>query len=131
MADSRNAANIRFDDVGLAPTALSGQWTRAGRCWNRCWIAVAWRIAAEMMGCALEAFERTVAYLKEREQFGVPIGTFQALQHRAAHMQAEIELCRSVVLQALSAVDDDTGAVAAAGQPGQGQAERTGKARHQ
>ncbi len=63
-------------------------------------------MAAEMMGSALEAFERTVAYLKEREQFGVLIGTFQALQHRAAHMQSEIELCRSVVLQALSTVDD-------------------------
>jgi alkylation response protein AidB-like acyl-CoA dehydrogenase len=59
-----------------------------------------------MLGGALEVFERTVAYLKEREQFGVPIGSFQALQHRAAHMQAEIELCRSVVLQALSAVDE-------------------------
>jgi acyl-CoA dehydrogenase len=59
-----------------------------------------------MMGYALECFERTVAYLKEREQFGVLIGTFQALQHRAAHMQAEIELCRSVVLQALSSVDE-------------------------
>lgn len=47
-----------------------------------------------------------MAYLKEREQFGVPIGSFQALQHRAARMQAELELCRSVVLQALSAVDE-------------------------
>ena len=63
-------------------------------------------MAAEMMGCALEAFERTVAYLKEREQFGALIGSFQALQHRAAHMQADIELCRSVLLQALSSIDD-------------------------
>jgi alkylation response protein AidB-like acyl-CoA dehydrogenase len=59
-----------------------------------------------MMGCALEAFDRTVAYLKEREQFGALIGSFQALQHRAAHIQSEIELCRSVLLQALSTVDD-------------------------
>jgi acyl-CoA dehydrogenase len=66
-------------------------------------------LAAEMMGCALEAFERTVAYLKQREQFGVPIGSFQALQHRAAQMQADIELCRSVLLQALSAVDETPG----------------------
>ena len=63
-------------------------------------------IAAEMMGLSLEAFERTVAYLKEREQFGALIGSFQALQHRAAQMQAEIELCRSVLLQTLSAVDE-------------------------
>jgi alkylation response protein AidB-like acyl-CoA dehydrogenase len=63
-------------------------------------------IAAEMMGSALEAFDRTVEYLKEREQFGALIGSFQALQHRKAHMQSEIELCRSVLLQALSTVDD-------------------------
>jgi alkylation response protein AidB-like acyl-CoA dehydrogenase len=39
-----------------------------------------------------EAFERTVAYLKERVQFDVPIGSFQALQHRAARLYVEIEL---------------------------------------
>jgi acyl-CoA dehydrogenase len=59
-----------------------------------------------MMGLSLEAFERTIAYLKEREQFGVLIGSFQALQHRAAKMQADIELCRSVLLQTLTAVDE-------------------------
>ena len=63
-------------------------------------------LAAEMLGLSMECFERTVAYLKQREQFGALIGSFQALQHRAAHMQAEIELCRSVLLQALSTVDD-------------------------
>lgn len=106
MADSRNAANLDFDDVRVTADAIIGE---AGNGWplleavlDRGRIA----IAAEMMGCALEAFERTVAYLKEREQFGVRIGSFQALQHRAAQMQAEFELCRSVLLQALSAVDD-------------------------
>jgi acyl-CoA dehydrogenase len=106
MADSRNAANLDFDDVRVTADAVIGE---AGNGWplleavlDRGRIA----IAAEMMGCALEAFERTVAYLKEREQFGVRIGSFQALQHRAAHLQAEFELCRSVLLQALSAVDD-------------------------
>ena len=106
MADSRNAANIRFDNVQVAADALIGE---AGNAWpvleqvlDRGRVAM----AAEMMGLALEAFERTVAYLKEREQFGAPIGSFQALQHRAAQMQAEIELCRSVLLQALTAVDE-------------------------
>ena len=106
MADSRNAANIRFDNVQVAADALIGE---AGKAWpvleqvlDRGRVAM----AAEMMGLALEAFERTVAYLKEREQFGAPIGSFQALQHRAAQMQAEIELCRSVLLQALTAVDE-------------------------
>jgi len=106
MVDSRNAANLRLDDVRVGADALIGQ---PGRAWeilepvlDRGRVA----IAAEMMGCSLEAFERTVAYLKEREQFGAPIGSFQGLQHRAAQMQADIELCRSILLQAASAVDE-------------------------
>jgi alkylation response protein AidB-like acyl-CoA dehydrogenase len=63
-------------------------------------------MAAEMLGGALECFERTITYLKEREQFGVKIGTFQALKHRAAIMYTELELSKSVVLDALSAIDE-------------------------
>ena len=47
-----------------------------------------------------------MAYLKERRQFNALIGSFQALQHRAARIQADIELCRSILLQTLSAVDE-------------------------
>ncbi len=64
-------------------------------------------MAAEMLGIAQETFERTMQYLKERKQFGVPIGVFQALQHRAAILFGEIELCKSAVLKALQAIDDD------------------------
>lgn len=106
MADSRNAANISFDNVSVPASTLLGEqdkgWTVLEPVLDRGRIA----IAAEMMGLALEAFDRTVEYLKEREQFGALIGSFQALQHRAAHMQSEIELSRSVILQALSTVDD-------------------------
>jgi len=65
-------------------------------------------IAAEMLGIAQETFDRTVQYLKERKQFGVPIGVFQALQHRAATLFGEIELCKSVVLKALQAIDENS-----------------------
>jgi acyl-CoA dehydrogenase len=106
MADSRNAAHIRLENARVGADRLLGA---VGRGWDileqvldRGRVA----LAAEMMGSGLEAFERTVAYLKEREQFGVPIGSFQALQHRAAQMQADLELCRSVLLQALTAVDE-------------------------
>lgn len=58
-----------------------------------------------MLGAAGEAFSRTVAYIKERRQFGRPVGSFQALQHRAAHLHAETELGRSIVLKALQALD--------------------------
>ena len=60
-----------------------------------------------MLGGIRATFERTIDYLKQREQFGALIGSFQALQHRAAHMFSEIELCHSVVLEACSAVDDN------------------------
>jgi len=106
MLDSRNAANVVFTDVSVPSNSVLGEvdqgWAVLDAVLDRGRVA----IAAEMMGYALECFERTVVYLKEREQFGALIGSFQALQHRAAHMQSELELCRSVLLQALSTVDD-------------------------
>jgi len=106
MADSRNAANVRLDGVRVGADRVIGDvgqgWQVLEPTLDRGRVA----IAAEMMGYALECFDRTVAYLKEREQFGVLIGSFQGLQHRAAHMQSELELARSVLLQALSTVDD-------------------------
>lgn len=106
MADSRNAANISFDNVVIPANQVIGAvdeaWSILEQVLDRGRIAM----AAEMMGYALECFERTIEYLKEREQFDALIGSFQALQHRAAHMQSEVELARSVILQALATVDD-------------------------
>lgn len=112
MADSRNAANIVFDQVNVPADALLGA---AGQGWpvleavlDRARIA----LAAEMLGNCWETFNRTVEYLKQREQFGVKIGSFQALQHRAANLYAELEMATSVVLQACASVDDDPQQVA-------------------
>ncbi len=106
MADSRNAANIEFSDVRVSAANLLGEldsgWAVLEPTLDRARVA----LAAEMLGSAWEAFERTVEYLKERDQFGVKIGTFQGLQHRASLMFMELEMAKSVVLQALSAVDD-------------------------
>jgi alkylation response protein AidB-like acyl-CoA dehydrogenase len=60
-----------------------------------------------MLGSMDEVFERTVAYLKQCEQFGTVIGSFQGLKHRAARCFIEIELARSSVLAAARAVDAD------------------------
>ena len=65
-------------------------------------------LCAEMLGGMAQAFDLTVAYLKEREQFGTRIGTFQGLKHRAAELHIEIELARSSVMAAARAVDDDS-----------------------
>ena len=105
MADSRGAAAIDFD-LEVGSDALIGE---LGKAWpvlepalDRGRIC----LAAEMLGSAQECFQRTVEYLKERSQFGVKIGSFQALQHRASLMYIELELAKSVVLDALSSIDD-------------------------
>ena len=107
MADSHNAANLSFENVQVAAAHLLGEvdagWAILEPTLDRARVA----LAAEMLGSAWEAFERTVEYLKERDQFGAKIGSFQALQHRASKMFIELELARSVVLQALSTVDDN------------------------
>ncbi|MEL7129371.1 MAG: acyl-CoA dehydrogenase family protein, partial [Pseudomonadota bacterium] len=59
------------------------------------------------------AFEMTLDYLQTRKQFGQLIGSFQALQHRAAIMFTELELTRSAVVAALSAIDAGRADVAA------------------
>ena len=63
-------------------------------------------VAAEQFGLALQAFETTLDYLKTRVQFGQVIGTFQALQHRAAKLFTEIQLTRPCIEQALFALDE-------------------------
>ena len=64
-------------------------------------------LASEMLGSMQAAFEKTMDYIKEREQFGNKIGKNQSLQHRAALLFCEIELCKSIVLKALKAIDND------------------------
>lgn len=68
--------------------------------------------AAELLGVTETAQEMTIEYLKTREQFGRPIGSFQALQHRAVDNHAAIEMCRSLVYQAARAMDSGRGAPA-------------------
>ena len=106
MMDSRNAANIEFNNVRADADSLLGEvnkgWAVLEPVLDRTRVA----LAAEMLGSAWEAFDRTVEYLKQRVQFGVKIGSFQGLQHRASLMLMELEMGRSVVMQALSSVDD-------------------------
>ena len=103
MADSRNASNISFAN---APGTLLGSLDQGADVLDPALDVARIGLASEMLGSLQECFERTVEYLKERKQFGVAIGSFQALKHRAANMFCEIELSKSCVLEALTALDE-------------------------
>ena len=106
MADSRNYANIYFNNVEVnAKNILSDQETGGETAENILDIGRI-AIASEMLGNAEAAFETTLDYLKQRKQFGVLIGSFQALQHRAAEMFCELELTKSSVMAAIKAADE-------------------------
>lgn len=117
MVDSRQYGFLDLNDLRLPGNALMGD---AGEAWEgleRCLDIVAAGCAAELLGLSLEAFERSMHYLRERRQFGRAIGAFQGLQHRAAALFAELELARSIVLRALHAIDaeaDDLSLLASA-----------------
>ena len=106
MVDSRNAANVDLDHVAVGSDALLGGEGRGADVLDPALDIARIGLCAEMLGAAEECFERTVQYLKDREQFGVPIGSFQALKHRAANMFCELELSKSCVLEALTALDE-------------------------
>ena len=123
--DSRNSARIKFENVTAVDAlgeagkgfALLEHALNAGRA----------GVSAELLGVAGESFDRTVAYLKERKQFGKPIGAFQALQHRAAHLFGEIELLRSLVLAACVALDKSPDSAGSAGSAAKYKACEVGK----
>ena len=106
MVDSRNAANLELRGLRVGRDALIGALGGGAQLLDATLDIARIGLAAEMLGGARECFERTLGYLKTREQFGVPIGTFQALQHRAANAFCEIELAQSCVLEALTALDE-------------------------
>jgi alkylation response protein AidB-like acyl-CoA dehydrogenase len=107
-ADNRITASVTCTALRVDADALLGEAGGALQQLQKALDIGAVMSAAELLGVSQEAFDRTLAYLKERKQFGVLVGSFQALQHRAAQLFCELELCRSVVLKALLAIDEDT-----------------------
>jgi len=110
--DSRGATLISFDGTALDAAAVLGTVNEGYALLEQILDRSRAVLAAEMLGSAVQAFETTVDYLKTRVQFGKPIGAFQALQHRATDMLAEIELTRSAVYAALQAIDEDANDIA-------------------
>ena len=113
MLDGRNAALVRFEDTPVDAERLLGDLDGGAEILDPVFDRATIALCAEMLGVFEEAFERTLEYLKTREQFGVKIGTFQGLRHRAAEMFGELEFARSVVRDAQSSIDDDRDDVAA------------------
>ena len=108
MADSRNYANISFNEVIIDESSLLGDLETAGETVESILDIGRIAMSAEMLGNAESAFEITLDYLKQRKQFGALIGSFQALQHRAAEMFCEIELTKSSVMAAMRAADENS-----------------------
>ncbi|HBX72189.1 MAG TPA: acyl-CoA dehydrogenase [Halieaceae bacterium] len=107
LVDARGVGALELNGVEVAASAVLGEVDAAWDGLSRSLDIANIGLAAELLGVATEAFERTVEYLKERKQFGKVIGSFQGLQHRAAELFAELELARSIVLKALQAIDAD------------------------
>jgi pimeloyl-CoA dehydrogenase small subunit len=98
--DHSRVADIRFEQVRVGPDALLGTAGAALPAIERAVDAAIAALCAESVGVMERLHEMTVEYLKVRKQFGVAIGSFQALQHRAVDMLVAIEQARSMALYA-------------------------------
>lgn len=107
LLDSRTAARLSFEGVEATGADVIGEVDEGADLLDVMLDAGRVGLASELNGVAGESFERTVAYLRERRQFGKIVGSFQALQHRAAHLFSDIEMARSAMLAALQAMDED------------------------
>ncbi|MGB5366183.1 MAG: acyl-CoA dehydrogenase family protein [Polyangiales bacterium] len=104
--DGLNAAIVRLDRVPVKSDAVVGELDAGAALLGAVFDRASVGLAAQMLGASEQAFADTIDYIKEREQFGVPIGSFQALQHRAVSVYTDIALTRSVVLAAARAIDE-------------------------
>ena len=105
LTDSSLAARIEFDGVEVDADAVIGEIDAGRTPLDRLLRAGRTGASAELLGVGGGAMDMTVGYLKERKQFGVTIGSFQALQHRAAHLYSEMEVARAAVMKAAQLLD--------------------------
>ena len=108
LIDSRNHARLQLVQVQVGADALLGAAGSAMPALNIALDRGRVCLAAEMLGMSEKLFEMTLDYLKTRVQFDVAIGSFQALQHRAAQLYVDLALARSAVMAGLAALDDSS-----------------------
>jgi alkylation response protein AidB-like acyl-CoA dehydrogenase len=105
LVDSSMATHTTFDGVELDGDAVIGEVDGGRDVLDKVLLAGRVGAAAEGVGVARGAMDRTVDYLKQRKQFGRLIGEFQALQHRVAHLYSEVEIARAVTIKAAQLLD--------------------------
>jgi len=107
MDQTRKLAEVSFDDVAVAASDVVGPlgaaWPLIERVMDRAKVG----LCAEMCGGAQRVLDMSVEYAKVREQFGKPIGSFQAIQHKCANMLVEVESAKSATYYAAWAVSND------------------------
>jgi acyl-CoA dehydrogenase len=105
LIDCRDYANVEFSSVNISTEAVLADGDDAESLIYTLVDIGTVITACELYGLTQQTFEQTLQYLTEREQFGQIIGTFQALQHRAAHAFTQLQLLKSVILDALDAAE--------------------------
>ena len=105
LVDHRGHADIEFSDVVVSDGNVLGTVDQGFELLDKVLDRGRAALSAEMLGIGAEAFDRTLEYIKTREQFGQMIGSFQALGHRAAAHFMEMEFARSSVEGALEGID--------------------------
>jgi alkylation response protein AidB-like acyl-CoA dehydrogenase len=107
MDQTRKLGEVRFDDVRVGKESVLGKvgagWAALDRLVDRAKVA----LCAEMCGGAQRVLDMSVEYAKVREQFGKPIGSFQAIQHKCANMMVQVESAKSATYYAAWAVAND------------------------
>jgi alkylation response protein AidB-like acyl-CoA dehydrogenase len=106
MVDSSIGARLTFEDVTVDADAVVGEVGGGAAVLERALAAGRTGAAAELVGLGGAAMDMTIDYLKQRKQFGRAIGSFQALQFRAAHLYSELEIARAAVLKAQQLLDE-------------------------
>ncbi|QTH22639.1 acyl-CoA dehydrogenase family protein [Rhizorhabdus wittichii] len=105
--DGVPVASVRLNGVAVGADALVGGAGGGAAILERSFDEARAALAAEAVGAMAETLDVTVDYLKTRQQFGVAIGSFQALQHRAVDMLMQVELSRSMAVLAALSLDGD------------------------
>ena len=107
MDQTRKQCEVVFDNVAVGRDRLVGTldmgWPVLSKVLHICTAA----LCAEMVGGAQRVLDLSVAYAKERVQFGRPIGSFQAIKHKCAEMMLQVESAKSAAYYAAWAVDED------------------------